>query len=150
MPTRRERLTVDDVHGAWCIIPTPATDDAGDWRCEDSIDYDEVAKAVDGLINAGMDAIMANLEEHLAFQGDLETRGIMFGAGPFPNDAGDEWGGEGMVIIRADSLAHAKEIAAADPMHSSGAREFTVRPWLLNEGSLNIKISFSDGKGSLT
>ena len=59
MPTRRERLTVDDVQGAWCIIPTPATDDAGDWRCEDSIDYDEVAKAVDGLINAGMDAIMA-------------------------------------------------------------------------------------------
>ena len=56
---RRDRLTVNDVHGAWAIIPTPAVDNAEDWRCADSIDYDEVARAVDGLINAGIDAIMA-------------------------------------------------------------------------------------------
>ena len=38
--------------------------------------------------------------------------------------------GEGMVIIRAASLAEAQAIAAADPMHSSGARKARVRPWL--------------------
>ncbi|HIF51362.1 MAG TPA: aldolase [Thiotrichaceae bacterium] len=58
MTSKRERLTVDDVSGAWAIIPTPAIDSASDWRTEDSVDYDEVAKAVEGLISAGVDAIM--------------------------------------------------------------------------------------------
>jgi len=56
---RKEILTVDDVNGAWAIIPTPAVPNAEDWRCEDSVDYDEVAKAVDGLIVSGVDAIMS-------------------------------------------------------------------------------------------
>ena len=59
MTTRKDILTVDDVNGAWAIIPTPAIDTAEDWRTEDTVDYDEVAKAVDGLIVAGVDAIMS-------------------------------------------------------------------------------------------
>ncbi len=94
----------------------------------------------------GMAPVMAALKEHLEFQIDLEKRGIMFGAGPFWNDAEDAWEGEGMVIIRAGSLAEAKAIAAADPMHKSGARSFTVRPWLLNEGTVTVKLTYSDGK----
>ena len=94
----------------------------------------------------GLEPVMAVLKEHLDFQIDLERRGIMFGAGPFWNDAEDLWEGEGMVILRAGSLAEAKAIAAADPMHKSGARSFTVRPWLLNEGSVTVKLTYSDGK----
>ena len=93
----------------------------------------------------GMGPVMANIEEHLKFQVKLEQKGIMFGAGPFWADNEVDWNGEGMVIIRADSLAEAKEIAASDPMHKSGARGFEVRPWLLNEGTVTIKISYSDG-----
>ncbi|HAC32985.1 MAG TPA: aldolase [Gammaproteobacteria bacterium] len=59
MAVQKDLLTVDDVNGAWCIIPTPAKPEASDWRCEDSVDYDEVAKAVNGLIEAGADSIMA-------------------------------------------------------------------------------------------
>ena len=44
------------------------------------------------------------------------------------------------------SLAEAKAIAASDPMHKAGARSFTVRPWLINEGTVTIKLSYSDGK----
>ena len=94
----------------------------------------------------GMGPVMANLKEHLDFQIDLEKRGIMFGAGPFWNDAEDAWEGEGMVIIRAGSLAEAKAIADSDPMHKAGARNYTVRPWLLNEGTVTIKLTYSDGK----
>ena len=94
----------------------------------------------------GLEPVMAVLEQHLAFQIDLEQRGIMFGAGPFWNDAEDAWEGEGMVILRAGSLAEAKATAAADPMHKSGARTFTVRPWLMNEGSVTVRITYSDGK----
>lgn len=91
----------------------------------------------------GMEAVMANLEAHLAYQIDLEARGIMFGAGPFANDAETDWEGEGMVIVRATSLDEAKAIAEADPMHKSGARNFRIRPWLLNEGSYTVTVRYS-------
>jgi uncharacterized protein len=94
----------------------------------------------------GLGPVMANIEPHLKFQVELEQKGIMFGAGPFWTDDEREWRGEGMVIIRASSLTEAKKIAASDPMHSSRARTFEVRPWLLNEGSITVKISYSDGK----
>ena len=94
----------------------------------------------------GMGPVMENLDAHLAFQVELERKGIMFGAGPHWSEDEKRWEGDGMVIIRAASLAEAREIAASDPMHSSGARSFTVRPWLMNEGTVTIKISYSDGK----
>jgi uncharacterized protein len=37
-----------------------------------------------------------------------------------------------MFIVRAQSLAAARAIAEADPMHASGARQYELRPWLLN------------------
>lgn len=91
----------------------------------------------------GLGPVMENLEEHLAYQVKLESDGIMVGAGPFWLDDEETWGGEGMVIVRAGSLAEARQIAEADPMHASGARSFEVRPWLLNEGTITVKISFS-------
>ena len=98
----------------------------------------------------GMGPVMANIEAHLKFQIELEQKGIMFGAGPFWTDDEKQWLGEGMVIIRAASLDEAKKIAASDPMHASGARTFRVRPWLLNEGTVTIKVSYSDGKREIT
>lgn len=94
----------------------------------------------------GMGPVMEHIEEHLKFQVSLEERGIMVGAGPHWEDDEHTWRGDGMVIIRADSLAHAREIAASDPMHASGARSFTVRPWLLNEGRLTVTVDFSTGR----
>lgn len=94
---------------------------------------------------SGMDAVLAHLQEHLAYQLQLERTGVMFAAGPFADDQGQEWEGEGMVIIRAQSLEEARQIAANDPMHKSGARTFRVRPWLLNEGSLTLKVTYSNG-----
>ena len=54
-----------------------------------------------------------------------------------------------MVIIRAGSLDEAKEIVASDSMHSSGARDFTFRLWLMNEGTVTVKIRCSDGSREL-
>ena len=54
-----------------------------------------------------------------------------------------------MVIIRANSIDHAKEIASNNPMHKSGARSFTIRPWLLNEGNIEISLDYSTGKFKL-
>lgn len=98
----------------------------------------------------GMEPVMAVLKEHLDFQIGLEKCGIMFGAGPMWNDAEDAWEGEGMVIVRAGSLNEAKALAASDPMHKAGARSFTVRPWLINEGTVTLKLTYSDGKYEIT
>ena len=93
----------------------------------------------------GMGPVMDNIGPHLEFQVKIEQEGIMFAAGPLWADDEETWEGEGIVVIRADNLAHAKEIAASDPMHASGARDFTVRPWLVNEGGFNLRVTFSDG-----
>ncbi|MCY4551998.1 MAG: YciI family protein [Defluviicoccus sp.] len=93
----------------------------------------------------GLGPVMENIGPHLEYQVSLEERGIMFGAGPFWSDDETEWLGEGMVIVRASSLDEAKQIAAADPMHASGARSFTIRPWLMNEGTVTVRIRYSDG-----
>lgn len=93
----------------------------------------------------GIDEVLKNLQEHLAYQLELERTGVMFAAGPLADDQCKEWQGEGMVIIRADSVEHAQQIASDDPMHKSGARKFRVRPWLLNEGSITLKVTYSNG-----
>jgi uncharacterized protein YciI len=49
-----------------------------------------------------------------------------------PADSAGPWSGHGMVIFQAASLAAATAIADADPMHAAGAREYDLRPWLLN------------------
>ncbi len=121
---------------------------------------EDIMKACEGMLQKqlyvvhtfptnGLGPVMENVEEHLKFQVSLEERGIMFGAGPFWDDAEKNWEGEGMVIIRAGSLAEAKEIAASDPMHASGARDFTVRSWMMNEGTVTVKIRYSDGSREL-
>ena len=118
------------------------------------VSADEVRGACEGMLRLqlyvvftrpanGMQPVMEMLEQHLEYQISLEKRGIMFGAGPFWTDDELEWRGEGMVVIRAENLAAARAIAAEDPMHASGARTFEVRPWLINEGSLTIKLSHS-------
>lgn len=94
----------------------------------------------------GMEAVMATMDRHLAYQVRLEREGIMFGAGPFFADDGETWNGEGMIIIRAGSLEDAERIAEADPMHASGARRYRIRPWLLNEGALTLSVGFSTGR----
>ncbi len=92
-----------------------------------------------------IDAIEKTLPEHLAFQVELDNAGIMFAAGPLCDVATDRWLGRGLIVIRAKSLAEATAIAAADPMHKSGVRRFEIVPWVVNEGSMDIRIKYSKG-----
>lgn len=97
----------------------------------------------------GLEPVFARLEEHLAFQVELEHQGIMFAAGPLWTDDEQHWRGEGMVIVRAGSADDARAIAERDPMHRSGARTFRIRPWMVNEGSVSVRLNFSSQKFEL-
>lgn len=93
----------------------------------------------------GMGPVTANLEAHLAYQQEMERTGVYIGAGPHWEDDEETWKGDGMIVLRAPNLAGAQKVAENDPMHSSGARTFTVRPWLVNEGTVSVKLNFSAG-----
>ena len=90
--------------------------------------------------------VFANIEEHLKFQVELEREGVMFAAGPMWTDDEQSWEGEGLVVVRAETREAAIAIAERDPMHTSGARSFHVRPWLINEGSVTVRLDYSTQK----
>lgn len=94
----------------------------------------------------GLGPVLENLDPHVAYQTRLENDGIMFAAGPLADDAEEQWNGEGLFVYRAKSRAEAIGIAESDPMHKSGARRFTVRAWMLNEGTYNVRLFYSGGR----
>jgi uncharacterized protein YciI len=80
------------------------------------------------------------LPQHLEYMIALEKDGKMFGSGPL--DFGKT--SDGMTILRVDSEAEARAIASNDPFVKDGVRSFTVREWLVMEGSFSMKVNFSD------
>ncbi|WP_420862508.1 YciI family protein [Algirhabdus cladophorae] len=87
--------------------------------------------------------VKAALGNHLAYQAQLEAKGQLAFAGPMSDETGDHMQGMGLIIYRAASLEEARALAEADPMHSSGARRFTLRRWMINEGSLTLNVGLS-------
>ncbi len=95
----------------------------------------------------GPDAdIPGTLPDHLAYQAKLEAEGSLAFAGPVSDESGEEMFGEGMIIYRAASLEAARAMADADPMHKNGVRNYTLRRWLINEGSFTLSVGLSAGK----
>jgi len=94
--------------------------------------------------------VKAALHDHLAYQATLETAGQLALAGPMSDETGEHMQGIGLIIYRADSLEAARILAENDPMHKSGARSFTLRRWMINEGSLNLSVGLSTKTVSLT
>lgn len=88
-------------------------------------------------------AVKAALPDHLAYQAQMEARGALALAGPMSDETGDEMQGTGLIVYRAASLDEARALAEADPMHKAGARSFTLRKWLVNEGSLTLSVGLS-------
>lgn len=94
---------------------------------------------------AGVGPVLEHLDDHLSYQSRLEAAGTMFAAGPLASADEQEWHGDGLFVYRAESMAEATRIAADDPMHRSGARRFSVRQWMLNEGSFSVQVFYSGG-----
>lgn len=87
--------------------------------------------------------IQEMLPQHLDYQVSLEREGKLFGAGPIWDESGDIPVG-GMIILYAETFEQAREIAENDPLHKNGLRQFTIRKWMLNEGSVTFTVRYSD------
>ena len=83
------------------------------------------------------------LPEHLEYMIGLEKRGVLFASGPLTTAAGKP-AGDGLTIVRAASAEEAREIASADPFVVNKIRTFEVREWTVMEGSLGVRVNFSD------
>jgi uncharacterized protein YciI len=92
---------------------------------------------------AAPDEIAARLPEHLEYMIGLEKQGVLFASGPLA-EAGGATRGDGLTILRAESAEAARRIAEADPFVAHGLRSFELREWTVMEGSLGIKVNFSD------
>ena len=94
--------------------------------------------------------VKSNLPAHLDYQAQQESQGNLVFAGPLSDETGEHMQGVGLIIYRAGSLEQARRIAENDPMHSSGARTFVIRRWLVNEGSLQLGLKLSSKKIALS
>lgn len=119
-------------------------------------DYKETAKSrgalalelyvVESTPEQGPDALKETLGDHLAYQRTMEDAGKLAFAGPLSDPTGEHMQGNGMIVYRASSLDEARSLAENDPMHAKGVRSFTIRKWLINEGSFTVTVGLSAGR----
>lgn len=83
-------------------------------------------------------------QDHFAYLGDLETRGILLAAGPFM-DADGSRHGAGMMILRAGSIEEADRIAAEEPYRKHGLRRHKPVPWQWAEGAVTQTLRMKAG-----
>ena len=89
------------------------------------------------------ETLKANLPDHLAYQQAMEDAGHLVFAGPMSDETGEEMQGMGMIVYRAKSFEEARALAENDPMHKTGARSYTLRKWMINEGQLTVNVALS-------
>src|SRR5262249_3451841 len=87
--------------------------------------------------------VAEHLPRPLEYMIGLEKKGVLFASGPLA-EADGKTRGDGLTIVRAASAQAARKIAEADPFVVHGLRSFELREWTVMEGSLGIKVNFSD------
>ncbi|MEL7116946.1 MAG: YciI family protein, partial [Pseudomonadota bacterium] len=103
----------------------------------------EVFVAISTPVADAMSRFADVLPRHLDHVRSLEAKGALMFAGPLSDETGEEMQAMGMLVLRAASLEEARALVEADPMHSEGVRSFSLRRWLINEGSVNLTLGLS-------
>ena len=67
-------------------------------------------------------------ELHHQFIHDLDSKGMLVGAGPFLDDTGKRFG-TGMIVFRCATRAEAEKIANSEPHIAHGTRRLKLVPW---------------------
>ena len=97
----------------------------------------------------GPEEFSKHLPDHIAYLGEQERAGALMMAGPLSDEVGGGMSGIGFQVWRASTWEEAQALAAGDPMHVAGVKEFEMRRWLINEGSLNMRVGLSSKEISL-
>jgi uncharacterized protein YciI len=105
---------------------------------------------VESTLAKSPEQAQAILPQHLEYQKNMEKNGTLVLAGPLSDPSGEQMSGGGLIIYRATSIDEANTFANNDPMHKQGVRSFTLRRWLVNEGSISMTVGLSSQKVSLS
>lgn len=92
--------------------------------------------------------IRPHLDAHKAWLAEVERSADLLFAGPML-DEDYRYSGSGLLILQAESMADAMSIADNDPFHANGIRKYRMVPWQINEGSVDIRLTLSDGRFTL-
>jgi uncharacterized protein YciI len=87
------------------------------------------------------DRMLPYVAEHLRYMNELEERGILFASGPFVQEG--VLVGDGLTILRAESLDHARHLMEEEPLIKLGMRTFDLRKWELREGRISVSLNAS-------
>lgn len=82
------------------------------------------------------------LLEHYKWIIALEKQDKVFASGPLFDKSNEQ--GVGMTVFRAEDWEEAERMAGGDPFVTSGAMEFAIQRWQINEGRINVSVDFSD------
>lgn len=93
---------------------------------------------VTSTANEGFGPIKEHILAQLEYIGTLESSGALFMAEPLFNEDPCSWSGDGLLIYNVPSIEEATRIVEADPLHFSGARSYSIRPWVLNDGCMSF------------
>ena len=99
--------------------------------------------------SATPEKLKALLPAHLEYMIGLEQRGVLFASGPLSDGAGP-LSGAGLTILRAAGAQEARALAEADPFVTSGLRSFELKEWTIMEGTLGLRVNFSDQSVEVT
>jgi uncharacterized protein YciI len=80
------------------------------------------------LIGNDVTLMERSLQEHLAFLKPFYDEGKVPFSGPFQSPDG-YLNGDGMYVLRVDSLVEAMQIVEQDPFHKLGIRQFEITIW---------------------
>jgi uncharacterized protein YciI len=80
------------------------------------------------------------LPAHLEYMIGLEKQELLFASGPLAGGLP----GDGLTILRTTSLEETRAVAERDPFVVNGLRTFEIREWTVMEGSVGLKVNFSD------
>ena len=92
---------------------------------------------------AAPETLTPHLPAHLEYMIGLERDGVLFASGPLTSPGGGPRG-EGLTILRVGSAEEAAKIAQRDPFYVNGLRDFDIKEWTLMEGSLRLRVNYSD------
>jgi uncharacterized protein YciI len=97
----------------------------------------------------GMQMLDDDLIEHLEWMIAKEKEGLVFASGPFITAGAPPGTSGGLTLLRVSGLEQAREVADTDPLVVRGVITYQLREWLLMEGGVTVKVSFSDRSASV-
>lgn len=87
------------------------------------------------------------LADHLRYMIGLEENGSLFASGPLVGPKG-EITGNGVTVLRANSMKEADALAKEDPFYKANLRSYEIQKWIINEGRLIINVNLSNRSAS--